>query len=302
MSEHIREVVKDSLLCVGLFFLLLASLSIPLINLGTLWFLPLPFLILTAKQRLTAMVPVILLLGVLISIFSGYTHAPVTLFAVFIGLVMGYLYHRKNTSGTDVVLGGFVAGLVVSWAILLAGQYFFQLMDRLRKIWETEWNLFKTAGLFPEGFSVPPVETFIPVLLLVVLFPMALLNFLVARRWLMRNQFPGKYFPPFRDWRLPRPLFYFYFVSLFISWFLEGDEKSSLLFLLIGILWVLQILFLVQGFAFAAFLLHHWKKSNAWLILVFLVAMSPLSVIVHLLGIVDTGSRLRERIIDREKE
>ncbi|SEM82798.1 DUF2232 domain-containing protein [Lihuaxuella thermophila] len=302
MTENNIGVVKEGLLATGLFFLLLAALTVPVVNLAAIWFLPLPFLILKAKQRLLAFILPVLFIGIILYLFPSPALAFLSLFALVVGLTMGHFYARETASGTDVVLSGLVAGLIGVWAILFAGQYWFGMIDGLRKSWEAEWaytkRMLETAGVLPADFTIPPIESFIPVLLLFLLIPMALLNFWVGRRWLQRFQFPGKYLPAFREWRLPRPFFFFYVVMLALSLFMEANPST--LSILLGVLWVLQTLFLIQAFSFLSFFLHHYHKSNAWLILAFLILMTRFSVILQLLGMLDAGTRLREKIKQRD--
>lgn len=304
MSENNKGVVTEGLLATGLFFLLLAALIVPVVNLAAIWFLPLPFLILKVKQRLTAFILPVLFIGLFLYIFPSPALVFLSLFALLVGLTMGYFYAQKTTAGTDVVLSGLVAGLIGAWGILLAGQYWFRMIDGLRKAWEAEWAYTKrtleTAGVLPSDFTIPPIESFIPVLLLFVLVPMSLLNFWVGRRWLQRFQFPGKYLPAFREWRLPRPIFFFYVAILALTFFVGGEENNTTVSLLLGVMWVLQILFLIQAFSFLSFLLHRYQKSNAWLILPFFMAMTPFAVVLQILGMVDAGTSLRERITRKE--
>lgn len=304
MSQQNKEVVKDGLLYAGLFLLLLASLNIPIIGLITIWFLPLPFLILKVKQRWIAFVPFLLVFGVL------FWFIPMLLFAclisaLIVGTVMGYLYRQETTSGTDVVLGGFVAGLIGSWGIIIAGQFEFGMMDLMEKSWQQVWlNMEQTFALegIPTDMPVPPLNSFIPVLLISFLVPMVLLNYWIGNKWLGRTGFPGKYFPAFHNWRLPR-IFFYAFLICFLSMLLFGDDKgNNTQALVLGIMWALSFLFIVQGISFVSFLLHHYRKSKAWLILLVPFALSPLSFVIQLLGMLDTGSRVREIMMAREKE
>ncbi len=300
MLENNKGVVKEGLLASGLFFLLLAALIVPVVNLAAIWFLPLPFFILRVKQRLTAFILPVVLIGLFLYLFPTPALLFLSLFALLVGLTMGHFYAQKTSAGTDVVLSGLVAGLIGAWGILLAGQYWFHMIDGLRKVWEELWSdtsrTLETAGVLPADFIIPPVESFIPVMLLFVLIPMSLLNFWVGQRWLQRLQFPGKYLPAFREWRLPRPIFFFYVAVLVMTLLMGEDENNTTISLLFGVMWVLQILFLIQAFSFLSFLLHRYQKSNAWLILVFLLSMTPLSMILQLLGMLDAGTGLRERI------
>jgi uncharacterized protein YybS (DUF2232 family) len=297
LSQHTKEVVKDSLMATGLFLLLLTSLQVPVLNILTFWFLPLPFLILSAKQRWSTAISIAVLFELLFLNLSIPARSFLIGFALVIGIVMGYLYRQSNSTGTDVVLGGLVAGLVSSWFFLLVGQFLFHMMDHLKLAWREAQQILEMTRALPANFSIPPIETFIPVFIFFAIVPVAFLNFVVGRWWLTRAKFPGKYFPPFHSWRLPRVFFIFYSLLLVATLFLE-EGKNVAVYLIFGVLWVLQIIFMIQGFSLIAFLLYHWKKSKGWMILVIAVAVFT-PFIFQILGILDTGSKLRERIIQK---
>jgi uncharacterized protein YybS (DUF2232 family) len=296
--------VRGGLIAVSLYLLLFFSLSTPLVVI-TLWFLPLPFLLFCAQNGWKASLMPVAGCGLLTSIW-GLPALGILLFAAAIGLIMGELYRSPESTGTDAALGGWVATwlgmlglfLFTIWGLGGIGSVESYLLGQ----WEETRQLLQTYGWDATGMEEPPaLSLIIPVMLFMMTIPFPLLNLVVGRRFLIRRGFPGKYLPPFREWRLPRSFFYFYFLALLML-LLFGLDGGTFSFVAgIVVTWMF-LFFFIQGLSFCAFLLYRWKQRGAWLILVavlaFLIPFLPL--LIHLLGIFDTGTGWRERLTKKE--
>ncbi len=299
MPQIDKNYVKDSFLYTGLFLFMLASINIPLIHLLVLWILPFPFLVLRVKQPFSAMI--VPLAGMFVLYLSGlpFYNIALGLLAWFTGLGMGNVYRRKNSTGTDVVLGGLVSGVVASWITMAMMQWAFGFFDVLKSAWQNEWTqaqkILNQSGLSVPETAIPPMDVFVFVFLLLILLPMILISFVVTRKWLVYKGFPRKTLPPFYEWRLPKVFFYFFLLVLLIEWFVAGDGDLGAGYQwIIGIVFILHSLFFIQGLAFLAFLLKQRQKSRMWLAFAVLLAwLPPISFIILLMGIVDVGTSLR---------
>ncbi|GGE05925.1 membrane protein [Marinithermofilum abyssi] len=295
------SLIRDGLIYSSLFLVLLFSLGTPL-SLVTVWFLPLPFLLFTARQGWQSALLFVVLLSGLIVVLTGSVYTPLILLVTTIaGLVMGELYRRPQTTGTDVVLGGLVTTWVGFLTMLAVGAVFFHLFDRVQSLWQEQWaasqELFRAYGMPEELPDMPPLGMVIPGLLVFASVPIPLLNIRVARRILMRGGFPGKYLPPFRTWRLPRPFFHIYFLALILL-LLFGESPGSFPVVLGNAVSIFYLLLMVQGFSFAAFLLHRSGRGKGWMTVVVLgtLLFPPAALIIHVMGLIDTGTPLRDRL------
>ncbi|MBA4602883.1 DUF2232 domain-containing protein [Thermoactinomyces mirandus] len=302
MPQKDKDYIKDSFLYTGLFLFMLASINIPLLHLIILWILPFPFLVLRVKQPISAMI--VPLVGIFILYLYGFPllYILLGLLAWFIGLGMGNIYRRTDSTGTDVVLGGLVSGLVASWITMGLMQWAFDFFDVLKSAWQNEWieaqRILNQSGIAVPEVVIPPIGVFVLVFLLLILVPMILISFVVTRKWLVYKGYPRKALPPFHEWRLPKVFFYFFLLVLLAEWFVAGDgglDANDQW--MIGIVFVLQVLFFIQGLAFLDFLLKQKKKSRMWLALAVLMAwLPPISFIILLLGVVDVGTSLRIKL------
>lgn len=304
MSQRFKGMVTDSLLYSGLFLLLLFSITIPFLHLITIWMLPLPFFIYRVKHEGAAMALPVIYFGVLFLLFPLAIFVFFFLFAWFVGWVMGTVYRLNQAKGTDVVLGGIVSGAVALLAILVLGERFFGILKAFRGVWQQEMartmQLMEEAGMGKIAF--PPVEAFIPVCMLLFLIPLSLITFFAARRWLTRLGYPVKSLPPFYEWRLPRVFVTFYVILLLVEMvrWVMGEVSTNATWSL-SIWWVLEFLFLIQGFAFVSFVLRLYRKSQAWLVLL-LVLSIPAAILISIIGMLDAALDIRNRLAEMRKK
>lgn len=294
---------KDYLLILLFFVFIDILLYVPVVNIIALLLLPLPFIILSTKRD---GVPFILLLitnGVLLFLYPTAILLYMTMIAMIIGGIMGQMYRHPLAKGTEVVLSGFIAGVISVWFFLFLGQVFFQMVTRLQAAWIKNWDVIqsqmKVQGLLIKEAPAPPLEMMLPSILFFALGMAVLLNLALSRQWLGGRGFPGKYLPKFRDWRLPRIFFYFYMLSFLYTWLVHPNDESTVNYALLGVLVVLHLLFFIQGLAFVRFVMHHKKIRKTWFLLVVILIMTPLSILIEIMGIIDTGTRLRQRIVPK---
>jgi uncharacterized protein YybS (DUF2232 family) len=177
-------------------------------------------------------------------------------------------------------------------------------MKLLKKYWQQQSEqtiqIMKQAGM--GEFILPSIEAFIPIFMFLFLIPLTLVTFFVARYWLSRINVPVKTLPPFRKWRLPKLFVGFYLILLAFQLvqMLSGQGMLNHPWI-ISIWWILEFLFIIQGFAFASFILHLYQKSQGWLILVFILSL-PFSIFLSIMGLLDAAFDIRSRIESMHKK
>lgn len=292
---------RKGLFIYGLYFLLLFSLGIPLLHLVTIWLLALPFLLFAANVRSTILfIPFIIACALPLVLINEPLLMATVFFAAVTGSAMGMVYRRRKSTGLEVVMSGFLAGGASLLLLVLIG-YSYGLVDPVKELWQNQWiemgKLLQSYGMDNEQIlaAPPPVEVIFPLMIAIPAFFISLFNLWVGRWALVRWGFPGKYMPRFREWRLPRSFFFFYLIIFLISLFDVSFQAT-----IISILLLLYPLFYLQGLSFVAFLLHRAGKGKLWLLIIVFVSL-PVAEIVRLLGILDTGTQIRE-VIDKRKK
>lgn len=304
MSQQIKKMVTDSLIYTGLFYLLCLAALIPLLNLVALFMLPVPFLIYRVKHEPGAMALPAIYFGLLFLLFPVAGFLFCFVIAWLVGGVMGTLYKKNQASGTDVVLSGIISGAIALLLNLFLGERLFGLLKFIRKYWQQQteqtMQIMKQAGI--GEVVIPPIEAFIPILMLLFIIPLSLVTFFTARYWLTRLKVPVKTLPPFRRWRLPKLFVTFYLVLLAVELFMivmdQGNINNTWI---LSIWWVLEFLFIIQGFSFISFALHLYQKSQWWLILVFILSF-PFAIFISIIGLLDAALDIRFRMEKMRKK
>lgn len=291
MSQHVKQ-VRDSIGFAGLFLLLLVSLQTPLAII-TLWILPFPFFMLTIRQKVYHSIICAIVLAVLLWMIQPYIFL-FCLYAVVIGTVMGAAYKNREQSSDDVVLIGILAAFVSIWFTLGLAQWLFGLFTKFEQYWQDVWA--EEKALFAQyGVQTADLvwQQVIPVFLLLFVIFVPVLNFSLTRRLLSGSHISREKISPVHSWRLPRVFVFVYCLILILSLF--QLDRGIPYFVVIFVLF--QLLFLLQGFIFCAFLLHNWGKSKLWLIPIILCSfISVVTLIIEILGVLDVGTNWRNRI------
>ncbi|MCS1352670.1 YybS family protein [Mechercharimyces sp. CAU 1602] len=291
-------------------FILIFILSFTPLGVVSIWFLPLPFMLLAAKQPLipTLIFIVITNGSLLLGMYAVLGEEIATMMAllilptVFIGLLMGRLYSHKEMSGSEVVLGGLMASSIVIILVFAISSSVFGAYGKLQAAWDGQWmetqTLFATLGIEEIG-EPPQLQTLIPVLMAIIAIPIPLLNFWAGRR-LLQKRIPLKRIPLFFHWRLPRSFLLFYGAMLLLGLIgISGGEDSFRW--VDGVLLLLHMLFFLQGLSFVSYFLHCKHKNQSWMILVLFVSFIPLlSLLFYALGILDVGTKWRSRLVGKD--
>jgi uncharacterized protein YybS (DUF2232 family) len=268
------------------------------------YLLPLPIFLLVTRFRPTYGLLLAALAGGLTALWGWSVGGVIILFALIVGISMGIMYRKKETTGTDVVLAGLIAScvgiLVIFGVSYLFIPGFYDWIDLLQKELIKVYQQGKEIGIGTIDPNYIRLNLFLPVMILLMVPPISFINFWLGRKWLSRRGFETKKVLAFRDWHLPKVFFYFYMVIM-IGYLLSDWIGSKVLDNYLGVLFILQFLFMIQGLSLIAFWLHYRNKRRAWLVLAFFMLWTPLSMFIQLLGVVDVGFSLRKWILEKQK-
>ncbi|SHE85982.1 Uncharacterized conserved protein YybS, DUF2232 family [Seinonella peptonophila] len=294
--------IRDIFFYMGLFLLLLLSVLIPPINLITIWIIPLPIMMLTVRRNFWTAFISAFVVAVLIAI--AYRSIAIALIdPILIGLVMGKVYRDQKQPSTDVVLSGIVTAFISLWIVLGLGEWLFSLLSKAQQYWaqvtQVQQQMTTVFGLKMETTPLNFYDI-LPFVLLLAVIPIPIFTFKLGRRWLTKQGFTREPMPRFHNWLLPRV---FAYTTILLAILLMFSSFQQYPYLKV-IYHILQLLFVLQGFSFCAFLLHVWGKSKLWLIpLIFLTLFIPILVLVMVVfGVLDASGSWRQRINNRYKK
>jgi uncharacterized protein YybS (DUF2232 family) len=283
---------------------------------GLVWAIPIILLIM--RHNLKVGIMGLVVSGFLISILAG----PVQGFLLIInlgGMALAYGYCFKNqvsplktlfigtviaavSTALVIILSAFAAGLpIAEWHA-----QFKQAINEAFKVYQ-EGMLEKIlpSGVTPEEYKQQLfrfIDTMLPGVFVSASMGIALVNYLIARRILIKLRYDIPEIPPFRHWHFPWYIVWGVILGLILL--LAGNHYGNQVMGIIGknILYIYYPLLLISGISVVV---YFWKKTNlsgpvkAILLIGVIMFMHILFFVVLLLGLFDPLFDYRRMMEDR---
>lgn len=303
--------LTEGAMFIGIYIVLMLAAYIPILSLFVGVLLPIPFVIYTSRNGIKPGLVVWLTTIILTTLFFTFLSLPVTLLMGIAGLAIGYAIHKQSTAYETWGYGilGFISGifLMVAFYQVLFGVNIFQELQ----IVATEQM--KAYMSFMETFSIDAgngdIESvfqeqinifmqLIPALIILSAIFMAFIVQWISYKIINRLERKELRFPPFRNLKLPTSIIWLYFVVILLS-FLNLESEGMFGIGVQNALIVLEMLLVIQGFSFIFFFADYKKVSVAIpIISVVVTFLMPIILLyfVRLLGIIDIGFNLRDRL------
>jgi uncharacterized protein YybS (DUF2232 family) len=300
MPSKTKQLAENALMLgIALVFLFLSTYTI--LGIVTIFFLPLPFLLLGLRRNVSNMVWISLAFTALGAVISGIPTAMIALLYSFLGSIMGIMYAKKEkalpaiTAGAAVFFLGYVLMLAIATFVMNVDiKELFKQADQLRPQFLTEEQYAEAKKL---------AIMVLPAFFIIASFVQSWITHGIARLLGKRLGRPVPALPPIRQWNFPRSLLYYYFIAMIgILVFGKSMEGTFWETALYNLKTILDVIFMIQGLSFCLFALelYGWKRMTPVLI-VSLFIFPFLTSILSLIGIFDLGIRLREKLETRVK-
>ncbi len=239
-----------------------------------------------------------------------------TLLAGFGGLFLGGALYHKRSSYEALAIGsvGFIIGLVTTFLItqlLLGVDLMEEFNNSMNQAFSTFERLF--SGIL-EGESMEAemadfrelidfIPDIIPSILAIAGVLMAFVSQWITYKLINRIENKQLKFVKFKNFKLPTSVLWYYFVALILN-YVTMDSDGLLYLAAINVFILTGALLVIQGFSFVFFYasMKKWSKAIPILIVVFsLLLPQILMYLVRILGIIDIGFPLRERIEEKKE-
>lgn len=306
-----RRITEGALMLAIFMVLLLISVFVPFISIVGMFLLPVPFVFYAAKHGWKPSLLMFVVALILTTIFATLLSLPLAVLMGFGGMTIGTAIHKKVSPYETLARGtlGFIVGLlfiVVSSQVFLSVNFVdqFELIVEDSLEMSSEWMEQIGSGEQVEQMEEMlrlQMEMFIdllPVFLVSMAVILALLSQWIGYKFINRLEKKQLRFPPFRNLRFPTSLLWIYFFALLFSFF--DLDPSSIYYTAVQNLFVITgLIMTVQGFSFIFYYANHKKLSKAVPIFsIVLTILFPtfLLYFVRILGIIDIGFRLRDRL------
>ncbi len=290
--------------------LLLFSAYVPMAMLATQFFLILPFLFYSSKYPLKN--SLVLLIGAMfMSMLAGTVLAiPFTILYGTTGIMMGYCIRTGKTKMVTYMASNLVfLGNVVLFYVLAAQLFGMNFFDKMIQIFlrssDQYADMMRALGQTPDPNLQKQVQdmiglmkTLAPSLLVSSAFLYVILFIVINFPIIKRFGIDVPKFPPFRTVKFPKSILWYYLITLMVSLFIKPAEGTFLHMTVVNAAYILQILMMIQGLAFIYYYSHvkKWSKAIPVTATVMTFLLPTFFSIIRLLGIIDLGFDLRQRL------
>lgn len=290
--------------------LLLISMYVPILGTVVTFALPLPFILLTIRYKISnAFVIFTAALFITVIVSQPMNLVKTTMFGL-IGIVLGHMY-KKQKKPVEILMAGTLAYLIGIMLIYVASIKFFNidLMKQMQNMFNESMaqsaKIVTAAGmpiskeqkeLFAQFNDV--LQTLFPSLLVMVSVCFSWITVMISGSVLRKLKYDVIPWPKFKDIQLPKSIVWYYVIFILLSTFIKVEPTSYLHMVFSNLYVIFALLLVLQGLTFIAFLAHSKGFTKGIPIISFIACMfiPMLFPLVTILGIIDLGISLRSKI------
>ncbi|HGA0511466.1 TPA: YybS family protein [Bacillus pacificus] len=290
--------------------LLLISMYVPILGTVVTFALPLPFILLTIRYKISnAFVIFTAALFITVIVSQPMNLVKTTMFGL-IGIVLGHMY-KKQKKPVEILMAGTLAYLIGIMLIYVASIKFFNidLMKQMQNMFNESMaqseKIVTATGmpiskeqkdLFAQFNDV--LQTLFPSLLVMTSVCCSWITVMISGSALRKLKHDVIHWPKFKDIQLPKSIVWYYVIFILLSTFIKVEPTSYLHMVFSNLYVIFALLLVLQGLTFIAFLAHSKGFTKGVPIISFIACMfiPMLFPLVTILGIIDLGISLRSKI------
>ncbi|RWZ54705.1 DUF2232 domain-containing protein [Halobacillus fulvus] len=309
-----RRITEGALMTGVYLLLLLVIIFLPIAGALLMLALPVPFIFYSYRHGGKAGALMLVATLIFTVVFATVFSLPATLLAGVGGLFLGAALHKNRSAYETWAQGsiGFIIGLL---GVYLSTQLFFgvnwteEIRNSLNEGFTMTENLL--GGLMSSEQSELQLEAvreqvntlpdIIPSVLVISGIIIAFISQWISFKVINRVEKKKLRFPPFREFKLPTSLLWYYLIAMVLM--LIVGEEGTLYLAAINIFTLTGLLIVLQGFSFIFYYADKkkWSKAIPILLIVFSFLLPQILLyLVRILGIIDLGFSLRERVQEKK--
>ncbi|MDH4424486.1 DUF2232 domain-containing protein [Bacillus sp. AFS054943] len=290
--------------------LLLISMYVPILGTVVTFALPLPFILLALRHRLSNVLVIFVAALFITVIVSQPLSLIKTVMFGLIGVVLGYMY-KKGKKPVEILIAGTMGYLIGMMLIYVGSIKFFDidLIKQMQKMFSESIaqseKIVSAAGmpiskeqkeLFGQFNDI--LQTLFPSLLVMVSVCFSWITVMVSGSVLKKLKYDVTPWPKFKDIQLPKSIVWYYVIFILLATFIKVEPTSYLHMVFSNLNVIFALLLVLQGLTFITFLAHRKGFTKGVPIISFIACMfiPMLFPLVTILGIIDLGISLRSKI------
>ncbi|MFS0821110.1 YybS family protein [Bacillus sp. 1P02SD] len=304
--KNAKNLTEGAMLLAFYSVLLLLTLYIPLLGALFLFLLPVPFILFTVKYRVKQSFLFLLIAFLLSGLLGSVLGIIHTIVFGITGILLGELINRGR-SGIELFLGSCLSYLFsivllyVTAIAVLQIDVFDMIRESSRESFAMAESIMRATGgeVNKEAIakleeSINMMQYIVPSMFVLFAMLLAFVTVIAMKPVLTRLQVKMNPFPPFREITFPKSILWYYLLILLLS-FVELEKGTFGYTAFLNLFFVLQLFMIIQGLSFIYYFCH--QKGITKAVPIILTIFTPfLLYIIRILGIIDIGFQLRNRI------
>ncbi|HAM79186.1 YybS family protein [Ornithinibacillus bavariensis] len=309
-----KQLIDGALFIAIYMVLVFISLFVPFISMITILLVAVPFIIYSARYGLRPSLIMLIGASLLTMLFATFVALPLPIIAGLGGIMIGLAIKQEASPYETWARGtiGFVAGILFAFVFSLMVLHinvieeFNQQMDEIMALSKnilTEIGMGKEVdqqfNLLEQQLAV--YKQLVPFGVVAVSILLALVNQWVSYKFLNRQENKHLRFPKFRNLRFSTSIIWIYLLAVVVSVF-QKDPNGTVFIAAQNIIMLVGLFLIIQGFSFIFFYAHQKNLSKAIPVIAIVVTVlfAPILItFIRLLGIIDIGFGLRDRMVKR---
>ncbi|KMQ04377.1 MULTISPECIES: YybS family protein [Bacillati] len=290
--------------------LLLISMYVPILGTVVTFALPLPFILLTIRHKLSNVLVVFVAALFVTIIVSQPMNLVKTIMFGLIGIVLGYMYKTRKKP-VEILIAGTLAYLIGFVLIYVASIKFFNI-DIMKQMQSMFSESMVQSEKIVSAIGMPIskeqkelltqmndiLQSLFPSILVLVSVCFSWITVIISGSVLKKLKHDIIPWPKFKDIQLPKSIVWYYVIFILLATFIKVEPTSYLYMVFSNLYVIFALLLVLQGLTFISFLAYRKGFTKGVPIISFIVCMfiPMLFPLVTILGIIDLGISLRSKI------
>lgn len=308
-KNYRRDVILYSLIFIILFLL---SVFIPFLILISLFLLPIPIIAFTAKYNVKNGIFIFAIVNLFTFLLASYIGMFLSLFISIGALFIGHKINKGESAYESLMFGsiGYLIGIIIAYVgsnLLFNFDWIYAFETNMRESIDTFISFMSQFGMEQElnqqkDLIYEQIDQLVASFTAIFILTSVFFGFItqwLAYKWLNWREKMNLYYPAFHSFNFPISVIWIHLLAIILS-YVSLEEGSFLYLIAVNLLAITTVCIVIQGFSFIFFYFRKKKVHNIIpiLIMIFTLIIPIFLIFIRIIGIIDIGFRLKDRMSD----